>query len=99
MSETERVINDLNVAKRILCNPQMLNIEMNIRIGQAITDAIALLKEKEPAEPVLDERTGRIWLCGKCGSYVGFEDNDPHDTNEFDKYCRDCGTPVLWESR
>ena len=50
-----------------------------------------------PVKPVLDEQTGRIWLCGKCGSYVGFEDNDPHDPNEFDKFCRECGRPVLWE--
>ena len=52
-----------------------------------------------PVKPILDEQTGRIWLCGKCGSYVGFEDNDPHDPNEFDKYCRECGRPVLWEGR
>ena len=58
-----------------------------------------LLKEQEAVKPVLDEQTGRIWLCGKCGSYVGFEDNDPHDPNEYDKYCRECGRPVLWEGR
>ena len=62
-----------------------------------VHDALTLLKEQEAVRPVLDEQTGRIWLCGKCGSYVGFEDNDPHDPNEFDKYCRDCGAPVLWE--
>jgi len=62
-------------------------------------DIIALLKEQETVKPVLDEQTGRIWLCGNCGSYVGFEDNDPHDPNEFDKYCRECGKPVLWEGR
>ena len=56
-------------------------------------------KEQDAVKPVLDELTGRIWLCGKCGSYVGFEDNDPHDPNEFDRFCRDCGTPVLWEGR
>ena len=60
---------------------------------------LALLKEQEAVKPVLDEQTGRIWLCGKCGTYVGFEDNDPHDPNEFDKYCRECGRPVLWEGR
>lgn len=59
-------------------------------------DALALLKEQEAVKPVLDERTGRIWLCGKCGSYVGLEDDDPYDPNEFDKYCRECGRPVLW---
>ena len=55
MSETERVINDLNVAKHILCNPQILTFEMNIRIGQAITNALALLKEQEPREITKDE--------------------------------------------
>lgn len=60
---------------------------------------LALLKEQEAVKPVLDEQTGRIWLCGNCGTYVGFEDNDPHDPNEFDKYCRECGKPVLWEGR
>lgn len=69
----------------------------NMRILEA--DALAMLKEREAVKPVLDEQTGRIWLCGKCGSYVGFEDNDPHDPNEFDRFCRDCGTPVVWEGR
>ena len=67
--------------------------------NDVLNDAVALLKEQEAVEPVLDKQTGRIWLCGKCGSYVGFEDNDPHDPNEFDKYSRDCGTPVLWKGR
>ena len=57
------------------------------------------LKDQEAVKPVRDEETGRIWLCGKCGTYVGFEDNDPNDPNEFDKYCRECGHPVLWEGR
>ena len=47
MSETEKAIENLNTAKLILCNPQMLTPEMCIRIGQAITDAIALLKEQQ----------------------------------------------------
>ena len=62
-------------------------------------NALTLLKEQEAVKPVRDEQTGRFWLCGNCGSYVGFEDNDPHDPNEFDKYCRECGKPVLWEGR
>lgn len=53
MNSTEKVINDLNVAKRILFNPQMLTPEMCVKIGQAITSAIALLKEREPIEPVV----------------------------------------------
>ena len=47
MNSLEKVINDLNVAKHILCNPQMLTPEMCVRIGQAITSAIDQLKEQE----------------------------------------------------
>ena len=47
MNVTEKVINDLSVAKLALCHPQMLTPEMCVRIGQTITSAIALLKEQE----------------------------------------------------
>lgn len=47
MSATERVINDLNVAKLILCNPQVLTPEMCVKIGQAINSAIDLLTEQK----------------------------------------------------
>lgn len=47
MNATETVVNDLNVAKLMLCNPQMLTPEMCVRIGQAINSVIALLKEQE----------------------------------------------------
>ena len=47
MSETEKVINDLNGAKLILCNQQMLTSEMCVRIGQSVTSAIDLLKEQK----------------------------------------------------
>lgn len=47
MSTTEKIINDLNVAKLMLCNSQTLTPEICIRIGQAITNAIDLLKEQQ----------------------------------------------------
>ena len=78
-----------------VCNPNDI-VGLTLPL---IWDIRALLKEQEAVKPVLDEQTGRMWLCGNCGSYVGFEDNDPHDPNEFDKYCRECGRPVLWEGR
>ena len=68
-------------------------------VQEIAKSALELLEDQEAVKPVRDEQTGRIWLCGKCGSYVGFEDNDPHDPNEYDKYCRQCGRPVLWEGR
>lgn len=69
------------------------------KAGKVITNTIALLKEQEAIRPVHDKKTGRVWLCGNCGSYVGFEDHDEDDPNEFDKFCRECGHPVLWEGR
>lgn len=59
-------------------------------------DAIALLKEREPTEPVLDETTKRFYRCGACGEYVGFIDSDPGDPNEQDCFCRNCGRAVKW---
>ena len=75
--------------------------EPGVKISMEMANEIlAMLKEQEAVEPVRDkavrDKTGRLWLCGNCGSYVGFEDNDPYDPNEFDKYCRKCGRPVLW---
>ena len=56
MDKTERIINDLNVVKITLCNPQMLiTPEMRVRIGQVITSAIDLLKEQEPRVMTLED--------------------------------------------
>lgn len=95
MTDREKVIKEYeNYVKRFVS--LTTSDEAEYEMHEAV---LSLLKEQEAVEPVLDEQTGRIWLCGNCGSYVGFEDNDPHDPNEFDKYCRECGTPVLWEGR
>lgn len=56
MHDRDSVINDLNAAKRILCNPQMLTPEICIRIGQAITSALAMLKEQQK---LIDDITQR----------------------------------------
>ena len=47
-------------------------------------------------QSVKPRRNGRVWLCGNCGEYVGFEDHDENDPNEFDNYCRKCGKAVAW---
>ena len=76
------------------------NEDVPIKISlECAEDILELLKEQEAVKPVRDERTGRLWLCGNCGSYVGFEDHDEYDPNEFDKFCRECGKPVLWEGQ
>ena len=94
MSETERVINDLNVAKLILCNPQMLNVEMNIRIGQAITKAIDLLKEKEAEWIYGEDETGVDgWHCSKCDFFEPWFYDFDDDINFIKRYkhCPKCG--------
>jgi len=96
MSDREKVIKGLDEITRYNGEQMLYN---DIFIRGIADDAIAMLKEQDAVTPVLDEQTGRIWLCGNCRSYVGFEDNDPHDPNEFDKYCRECGRRVLWEWR
>lgn len=56
MSETERVINNLNVAKLVLCKPNMVTSEMCIKIGQAISDALAMLKDQQQMIDELKEK-------------------------------------------
>jgi hypothetical protein len=93
MSATEKVVNDLNVSKLMLCNPKMLTSEMCVRIGQAINGAIDLLKEQEPVEPSVGDSNepvmyGSWWYrCGKCKMPIDYGD----------RFCRRCGTEVKWE--
>lgn len=51
------VINDLEIAKHVLVisNPLSLDMSMNIKIGQTITEAIDLLKQFEAREMTIDE--------------------------------------------
>ena len=96
MSETEKVINDLNVSKLMLCNPQVLTPEMCVKIGQAINTAIDLLKEQEPksVESIQMDRSD-TWgadLSGYCPSC-----KRPLK-NRFNKqFCGECGQAVKWE--
>lgn len=96
MSATERVINDLNVAKLMLCNPQILTPETCVRIGQTINSAIDLLKE-EPVKPVVNVDE---WVCGNCGLSVE-QQRMIHPNaifHDFFEYCPHCGKKVDWEA-
>jgi hypothetical protein len=98
MSTTENVINDLNTAKFILGNTQiMLTRELRIRIGQAINSAIDLLEEQEPIllenqhKPYgISTNANSPWIsrCPKCGKKV---------EGRQTKYCKYCGQAVKWE--
>lgn len=91
MSKLEKVIKGLHDARRYLEDKEWSDRCASPHID-AINDALALLKEQEPVEPVLDKQNGRIWLCGNCGCFVGLT-----NYSEFDKFCRECGHPVKWE--
>lgn len=53
--------------------------------GQLESDALELLKEQEAVEPFSDDDSG--YWCGSC-----HEDIVWHQ-----KFCSNCGRPVLWE--
>lgn len=94
MSATEKVINDLNVSKLMLCNPKMLTSEMCVRIGQAINCAIALLKEQEPKTIIeIEDDDLYAWnpkdvdyYCPRpeCGKEISYDYN----------FCPYCGQAV-----
>ena len=96
MTNMEKVIEDLNIARYILASPQTPNREMCIRIGQAISAAIDLLKKQEP-KLVQNNRTSfnpnyEEGDCPSCGERI--------TTNSYLKstrYCKYCGQAVKWE--
>ena len=88
MPDREKVINDLNVSKLMLCNPKMLTSEMCVKIGQAINGAIDLLKEQEPVEPIPPTDESDLWKCGNC--------NHQLFRCTHQRYCEMCGREVKW---
>lgn len=64
--------------------------------GRCITtvqaDALALLKEQEPIEPIISYGTFR---CGNCRNIVGY--NDGYGRGYQNNFCSDCGRKVKWE--
>ena len=50
MTDIEKVIENMNTAKAVLCNPNMVTPEMCIKIGQTISNALFLLKEQNNCE-------------------------------------------------
>ena len=95
MSATEKVVNDLNVSKLMLCNPKMLTSEMCVRIGQAINGAIDLLKEQEKGHWISLENCSNSGVyCSECHTKVF--DNYPFKKT-FSYFCPHCGTRMEGE--
>ena len=63
---------------------------MSLDDGNAIHEAIDLMKKQIPIEPELNEKhmyVSDAFKCGKCGAFVQFHC----------KYCQMCGQVVKWE--
>lgn len=64
---------------------------MSLDDGNAIHEAIDLMKKQIPIEPRIQtsyDGKGTWWyICGSCNKAV----------NPKDKYCRECGQKVKWE--
>ena len=43
----DNVVNELEIAKRLLASPFSIDTSMRVKVGQAITEAIELLKQFE----------------------------------------------------
>ena len=57
-----------------------------------LVDSLALLKEQEAVKPEREHSgSGVTWwnVCGNCKTAI----------NPNDKFCHECGRPVLWEGR
>jgi hypothetical protein len=98
MPDREKVVNDLNVSKIMLCNPKMLTSEMCVKIGQAINDAIDLLKEQEAKKPKASKPICKIifdvpyYFCGDCKAMLNM-----YSTKA--KFCSQCGQVVQWSEK
>lgn len=89
MTNMEKVIEDLNIAKYILASPQAPSREMCIKIGQTISAAIDLLEEHPADTKVIGTFNGdiEVYCCPDCRTTL-----DP----AF-HYCPNCGRAVKWE--
>lgn len=85
LMDREKVINDLNTARLILFNPKMLTPEMCIKIGQAITSALPLLKEQEAVVRCKDCQEGAYVTAPGMLPFVKCGGVD----HELDWFCAD----------
>lgn len=87
----EKIMENMNIAKAVLCNPNMVTPEMCIKIGQTISAAIALLRMQEPM-PIEDDDLYAwspedvSYYCPRpeCGKEISYDYN----------FCPYCGQAV-----
>ena len=85
MPDREKVINDLQDA----VNDDWMWQHADY-YAKAMENAIALLKEHEPLEPITDGNEHiHVFRCRKCNRIL-------QRNNEMD-YCPKCGQPIKWQ--
>ena len=84
MPDREKVIQGLEVVRNAIVDGYIHEPDQAVN---AITDALALLKEQEAVEPKHNPLSPTDWFCGKCGMCI----------SRFHNYCPSCGQEVRWE--
>ena len=90
MADIEKVISDLEQQIRWIEEIECHKFPGWLNTTNAMRDALELLKEQEPAEPVM--KKGRLFTlptCRKCGYFF--------QTGTKPNYCQECGKAVKWE--
>ena len=96
MADIEKVTEWLNEIVNTLGS---FTDESEQEVCQLAKDALELLKEQEAVEPIpffteTGEESKNYVVCGNCKSISAIM---PKATKQ--KYCHECGFPVLWEGR
>ena len=89
MADIEKVISDLEQQIRWIEEIECHKFPGWLNTTNAMRDALELLKEQEPAEPVM--KKGRLFTaptCRKCGYFF--------QTGTKPNYCQECGQAVKW---
>lgn len=104
MIDREKIIQGLEFTKTMITfnpstgeniEPENLN-ELDKTSYDACVGAIALLKEREPVKPILEQDS---MVCGNCGHEVIWQKmiGDNILVEEQLNYCPQCGKAVKWE--
>lgn len=94
----ERIIKDLEICttRPCYCTGCSYKKDCALDSQQLMEDALTLLREQEPVEPVLDIDT---WKCRNCGHDLEHQEmlGDNVLFHEQYNYCPNCGKKVKWD--
>lgn len=95
MTDREKIIGELEVIKYFFrqCREHFSlgsDVENSLfDLQEAASEAITLLKEREPIEPTPPTDESDLWRCGNC--------NHQLFRCTHQRYCEMCGKQVKWE--